>query len=65
MATSFAASARGSFWPLTTGRILGPTVAFGEQRTCAAEARGPHSTRMTLCDIGGQFLPAGLSSAVW
>jgi hypothetical protein len=22
-------------------------VAFGEQRTCAAEARGPHSTRMT------------------
>jgi hypothetical protein len=23
------------------------TVAFGEQRTCAAEARGLHSTRMT------------------
>jgi hypothetical protein len=22
-------------------------VAFGDQRTCAAEARGPHSTRMT------------------
>jgi hypothetical protein len=24
-------------------------VAFGQQRTCAAEARGPHSTRMTRC----------------
>jgi hypothetical protein len=23
------------------------TVAFGEHRTCAAEARGPHSTRLT------------------
>jgi hypothetical protein len=25
----------------------GPPVAFGEQRTCAAEARGPYSARMT------------------
>ena len=43
------------------------TVAFGEQRTCAAEARGLHSTRMTHVRvrqeswqrIGGASLPRG------
>ena len=33
--------------PLTTRRTLVATVASGEQRTFAAEARGPHSARLT------------------
>ena len=28
-------------------RTPGSTVAFGEQPTCAAEARGPYSARLT------------------
>ena len=30
------------------------TVAFGEHRTYAAEARRPHAARMTISVIGGQ-----------
>jgi putative ABC transport system substrate-binding protein len=36
----------------------GPTVAFGEQRTCAAEARGPHSTRLTHFDTSVRRIAA-------
>ena len=43
-------------WPLTTRRTLVANCRFREQRTFAAEARGPHSARLTRsCQSAANF----------